>query len=87
MDNGLNGASRLRVDLAGGRFGRLAAIRKVERKGQATYWLCQCTCGNTTVVKAGNLRSGNTKSCGCMRMEMLRKGLNTPGCLSKTGGS
>jgi hypothetical protein len=43
MDNGLNGASRLRVDLAGGRFGRLAAIRKVERKGQATYWLCQCT--------------------------------------------
>lgn len=30
-------------------------------------WLCQCECGNTTIVQGGNLRSGNTKSCGCIK--------------------
>lgn len=25
---------------------------------------CACTCGNTTVVTSGNLKSGNTRSCG-----------------------
>lgn len=35
-----------------------------EQKGQ-TSWLCQCDCGNKTVVTTGSLTSENTKSCGC----------------------
>lgn len=27
---------------------------------------CTCTCGNKVIVSANNLRSGNTKSCGCI---------------------
>lgn len=30
-------------------------------------WLCQCTCGNTSIVAAVRLKNGKTKSCGCRR--------------------
>lgn len=29
------------------------------------YWLCDCVCGGDTIVSTNQLRSGNTKSCGC----------------------
>lgn len=29
------------------------------------YWLCECACGNRIKALASNLKSGNTKSCGC----------------------
>lgn len=29
--------------------------------------LCQCDCGNTVIAVTGNLKTGNTKSCGCMK--------------------
>jgi len=32
-------------------------------------WLCQCDCGNEVTVSGNNLRSGNTKSCGCLLRE------------------
>lgn len=30
------------------------------------YWNCKCDCGNPTVVRAANLVTGVTKSCGCL---------------------
>jgi len=33
--------------------------------GMQRTWLCVCDCGNVTIVPTGNLRSGNTRSCGC----------------------
>lgn len=56
------------VDLAGQRFGRLTAIRPIEeRKAGRIVWECVCECGNTAYVSADSLRSGDTKSCGCLR--------------------
>ena len=53
-------------DLQGQRFGRLVVKRFLYTRGhEATYWLCVCDCGTEKAVRAGNLRSGNTKSCGC----------------------
>lgn len=34
-------------------------------------YLCQCSCGKTLPVKGSNLRNGNTKSCGCLKKELL----------------
>ena len=35
-------------------------------------WLCQCECGSEPFVVAGvSLRTGNTKSCGCINFEDL----------------
>lgn len=61
------------IDLTGKIFGHLLVL---ERKGshpkwrQAT-WLCQCTCGAKLVMLSHSLRSGNTKSCGCLKNEMV----------------
>ncbi len=47
---------------------QLTAVSKLPAKdGKRVRWLCQCTCGNTKVARANDLRSGNTKSCGCRR--------------------
>lgn len=59
------------IDLTGQRFGRLLVIgRDMSRTehGKA-YWLCKCDCGKTTSVQSSKLRSGHTKSCGCLGLE------------------
>lgn len=68
--------------LEGKRFGKLVAIRPTEKpigvKDAHRYWLCQCDCGNTTVVSSSNLGIG-TFSCGCGKRESKAK---THGCAS-----
>jgi beta-galactosidase/beta-glucuronidase len=57
-------------DITGERFGRLVALGPVGRnKGGNVRWLCQCDCGQQTVVAGGSLRNGNTQSCGCLNRE------------------
>lgn len=29
-------------------------------------WLCSCKCGKETITKSDRIRSGGTKSCGCL---------------------
>lgn len=59
-------------DLSGMTFGRLYVERMFGRTTQPnglvrTDWLCRCSCGGKTIVTHGNLTSGHTKSCGCLR--------------------
>lgn len=59
-----------RVGMIGRKFGRLTVLAFVEmRKHRQSYWLCQCTCGNTTVIGISSAREGGTKSCGCARLQ------------------
>lgn len=37
---------------------------------QQVHWLCFCSCGKYTVVRAAILRSGHTRSCGCLQKEV-----------------
>lgn len=64
-----------RIDITGLRFGKLTVLRQDGKSSRNpwkhTTWLCKCDCGNTVVVRQGNLRSGNTQSCGCLK-ENLR---------------
>ncbi|MBQ9002077.1 MAG: hypothetical protein IJ087_09505 [Eggerthellaceae bacterium] len=53
-------------DLAGQRFGKLVAVRQVGNRRGHALWECACDCGNTTEVTADVLKSGRTKSCGCL---------------------
>ncbi len=62
----------LSLDLSGKRFGRLVAIRSRILDGQ-TYWLCECDCGKMKLIQIGHLTSGHTKSCGCLKSELLYK--------------
>ena len=33
-------------------------------------WKCKCICGKETIIRAGDLKSGNTKSCGCRKKKV-----------------
>lgn len=58
------------VDITGQRFGRLVALRPTsQRRSGKVMWLCQCDCGNTTLSTSNNLKSGGTRSCGCLYKE------------------
>jgi hypothetical protein len=59
-----------KLNLTGQRFGRLVVIQEADRTAnRGVRWLCQCGCGNSKIVTGGNLRSGNTRSCGCGEQE------------------
>jgi len=56
--------------LTGQKFGRLTVIKKIgSNKWRKTIWLCKCDCGNEKSIIGLHLKSGNTKSCGCVRKE------------------
>ena len=61
-------------DITGQRFGLLTAIRPTDqRKNRTVVWECACDCGNTAYVTLGHLKSGSTKSCGCLRQQGKNK--------------
>lgn len=53
------------------RFGRLTVVKFHTRDRRGTVWLCKCDCGESIFSTSGRLRSGNTRSCGCLRSEMI----------------
>jgi hypothetical protein len=58
-----------RHGLTGERFGRLIVVEEVGSRNGKLLWRCSCDCGGQTIAPTGNLRSGNTKSCGCLRTD------------------
>ena len=60
--------------LGGVAFGRLipARIGPPADHGR-TRWVCQCSCGSTALVAAGDLISGHSRSCGCEKRELAAK--------------
>lgn len=56
--------------MIGERFGRLVVVEQVEsKKRKNRRWRCICDCGKETEVNTVDLRSGNTSSCGCFRVD------------------
>ena len=55
------------IDLSGQKYGRLTVISRAEGKDKRrVYWLCRCECGKEVVVQSSQLRTGHTRSCGCL---------------------
>lgn len=53
------------------RFGRLIVLAYSHSdKNYNKYWRCLCDCGRETTVIGDKLRSGKTKSCGCLATEI-----------------
>lgn len=51
-------------DLTNRRFGHLTAIKYLGRSS----WECKCDCGKIISIYGGNLKSGQSTSCGCRRI-------------------
>lgn len=66
-------AKERRVNLAGQKFGFLAAIsvnEEATKSAPRLMWNCLCDCGKSVIVKQDNLISGNSQSCGCLTTKM-----------------
>jgi hypothetical protein len=57
------------IDLTGQRFGRLVVARRAPSAASHARWLCSCDCGAESVVESRQLRSGHTRSCGCLQRD------------------
>lgn len=69
------------IDITGHRFGTLVAVKRMPSvNGRLSEkWLCSCDCGNLPVVYMGNLRNGNSTSCGCVHALRLREAVTRHG--------
>lgn len=68
-------------DIIGLTSGRLTVTAVSESLDGVRWAECQCSCGNTCVVRLGNVKGKVSKSCGCLRSEHLkgRHGMLSPG--------
>ncbi len=62
--------------LIGIKFGKLTVVRRAEKNyvtpssgNSEPRWFCKCDCGKTTTLKGSSLKTGHTKSCGCLSVE------------------
>lgn len=72
---GLVGEKRLSPK-NGERFDRLIVLGRSKTGGKdraKTYYICQCDCGAIKEIKGVSLRSGMTKSCGCLHSERMKE--------------
>lgn len=57
-------------DLTGKKFGKLTVINRDFEKTDASkqaFWWCICDCGEKVSVGRSSLKSGATRSCGCLK--------------------
>ncbi len=58
--------------LEGLRFNRWTFVRFSGRDQHSrAQWECRCDCGSIKVVDVDNVRSGKSRSCGCLNSELL----------------
>ena len=58
----------------GNKYGKLTVIaQSSKREFGSVCWVCRCDCGNEVIVAGDSLRSGDTKSCGCLIKEKSRE--------------
>lgn len=71
-------------DRIGQRHGKLLVESYDGMRGHRAMWSCLCDCGNRHVASGTDMASGNTKSCGCQKIELAAK-VNLKHGMSKGG--
>jgi len=61
------------IDLNGRVFDRMTVLRRAHNIDNQAAWECICVCGNKTIVRGLSLRRGETRSCGCLCIELRTK--------------
>lgn len=57
----------------GDKFGYLLILKEVDKVGRERRFLTVCDCGVRKIIQLGHLRSGHTKSCGCLSLKKKTK--------------
>ena len=64
------------IEMENKQFGRWTVIDRAEnKKRKDIHWLCICSCGTRRVVSGYSLRIEDTKSCGCLNIEIARENI------------
>lgn len=59
--------------LVGKRFGRILVVKYVgASKTRQSLYECLCDCGKTCIIDGNKLSTGHTRSCGCLKLEMMQ---------------
>jgi hypothetical protein len=58
---------RAAINISGQRFGRVIVRRHLD----GSRWEVECDCGTVFIALGHNLRAGRTRSCGCLRREVM----------------
>ena len=72
-------------NLTGKIFPGVEVLEKTDqRKGSEIVYKCKCLhCGNIFYTRSGNLTKGDTTSCGCIKIKLLKHN-NTKDCIDGT---
>jgi hypothetical protein len=63
-------------NLSGKKFNRLLVLEIIScrnSKDNRTKYKCLCDCGNTKIIDGSLIKTGRTKSCGCLQKEIASK--------------
>ena|SRR6187399_3214291 len=61
------------INRTGQRYGKLTVLRRDSTDPKQASWLCRCDCGTEKIISGTSLQSGNTRSCGCLKLEYQAK--------------
>jgi hypothetical protein len=60
------------IDVTGQRFGRWTVLYRIPNGHEGhTRWRVRCDCGTEKNIDSQSLKSGNSRSCGCLKTEAL----------------
>lgn len=58
------------IDLIGKHFGRWV-VKSIANTKPRVFWNCECECGKEKIICGQSLSNGESKSCGCLKKEIL----------------
>lgn len=63
----------MKKDLINKKFNKLVVLEKYgTNKYNKQLWKCKCDCGKEIIIDTSSLTTGNTKSCGCYKNELIK---------------
>lgn len=58
------------IDETGNRYGKIVVVSYAgQNKHKQRLWHCKCDCGKSKIILGNCLRSGQSKSCGCLQIK------------------
>lgn len=63
----------------GMKFGRLTVVGSKKKVGGRLVWFCKCVCGKGLNIRDDSLKSGHSKSCGCLSRDVAATRCKTHG--------
>lgn len=61
------------IDRSGDTYGLITVISFSHKLNKKLYYNCKCNCGKELKINIEYLRSGNTKSCGCLTLKISNR--------------